>query len=347
MGENEKTVRETYSLPSRIVSRDRDGETACALTYTLLEDGNCKLLCVRNDGMQAWFVCDTRGNVTERIDREADGTISLHFERKYDENGNFTDERHFNSDGQISTRIAYRYDWAGIETERLYYKAEQLQVRLVYENNADGKLRRMVEYDGNDSIRQQVEWEYDERGRVTKRTEFDGTEHIEEVVFSAYGEGENGTRWEEYTSYGADGGIINRTLENYDANDRMTKITVYSADGSVLESQEYLYCTDGVQPAPLDPDGDGSVKTRFVYECYENGKIEKVTTYVSDGSFETAVSVCEAGVQEKWLRLTAQTVYDPDGKVIRQAEITDTCEVTLTEAQYETFRWFCSEILDV
>lgn len=351
MCENEKTVRKTYALPSRIVSRDEDGETVCTLTYTPREDASCELLCSGDDGLQVWFLCDAHGNVTERIKREADGTISHHFERKVDEQGNLTDMIYFDSDGQITMRFEHRYDADGNETERRQYDREQLQSRLVYENNAQGKLRRMTEYDHSGIVRQQVKWEYDEHGRETKRTEFDGDEHIEEVVLSAYGEGENGTRWEEYTLYGADGGIVNRTLEEYDADDRMTRITAFGADDSVLESQEYLYGADGELSEDIDRGSEGCVTARTVYERGEGGKTEKQTRFDADGNTEDiTVSIYENGIKDgenKYLRLTAQTVYDPDGNVLRQAKITDNCEAILTEAQYETLRWFCGGILDI
>lgn len=340
MNENEKIVRKPYSLPSRIVSRDEDGETVCALTYTPREDASCELLCLRNDGMQAWFVCDPHGNVAERIEREADGTISHHFEHKYDKKGNFTDEIYFDGDGRITKRFEYRYDADGNETERLHYEAEQLQSRLVYENNEQGKLRRMTEYDANGSVTMRVEWEYDERGRETKRAEFDSADHAKEVILYTYGENEDGRHWGECTVYGTNGEIENRTFEEFDVQDRPTKTTVFGADGSVLESYEHRYGDDGELSESLDFDSDGCVTARFVYERDEEGKTEKVTSFGEDGSFETTVSVYDEGEQEKIFRLTAKTVYNSDGNIVWQAKITDTCEVTLTEAQYDTFRWF-------
>lgn len=340
MDENEKTVRKIYSLPSRIVSRDKDGETVSTTTYTPRVDGNCELLCVRNDGMQAWFVCDTRGNVTERVDRKADGSISHHFKRKFDEKGNFTGELCFDGEGRITKRFEYRFDANGNETERLHYEAEQLQSRLVYENNAEGKLCRMTEYGADGSAKKRVDWEYDKRGRETKRAEFDSAGHAKEVVCFAYGENEDGSRWSECTVYGANGEIENRTLEEFDADDRLTKATFFRTDGSVLEAYEHRYAADGELSESLDFDGNGRIQARFIYERDENGKTEKVTTYGVDGYFETAVSAYEEGKREKVFRLTAKTVYGPDGNMIQQSKITDTCAVTLTEAQYETFRWF-------
>lgn len=201
MDENEKTIRKTYSLPSRIVTQE-DGDTFVrTLTYTACEDGSCELLCIQSNGIQESILCNPNGITLLQTVRQADGTVSYRLERTLDENGRVAGEICSYAHGYRTEYTEYRYDTTGNVTEKLDYDSkERLSLRTVITRDAEGKPIQHTVYDVYGEEIRILTWEYDERGRKTQQTEDDFME-MGSARYT-YGENENGSRWECATIYG-------------------------------------------------------------------------------------------------------------------------------------------------
>ncbi|MCH5183598.1 MAG: hypothetical protein J1E00_05405 [Oscillospiraceae bacterium] len=244
MDENEKTIRKTYSLPSRIVTQEDGDAFVRTLTYTACEDGSCELLCVQGNGIQEHIVCNPNGIALSRTRRKADGTVSYRIECILDENGRIAQERRI---AQEAHRIEHKYDTNGNETEQLCYTAyngaeEKLLSRTVMTRDTEGRSLQHTKYDAYGDEYRILTWEYDERGRKTQYTEDDFMEMCSARY--TYGETENGSRWECTTIYDGLGEIDRRYVEEYDPCDRLTVQTFYDSDGTVIRRSKVAeYCT--------------------------------------------------------------------------------------------------------
>lgn len=214
------TVQETVYLVKEEISYFGDGSVDQKRVNSYREDGTEILESV---------VYDAEGEMSERIEYTYDGDL-------------LTEERSFDQQGDISSIHRYSYRDGLLVEDQLFNGEEELQTRLSWEYDNQGRRSRWEVYNGSGSLLAYTLYSY-EGERLDIIENYNPAGDLEEFFLHEY----------------EDGFLIK--LSEYDNRERLQSYTSYRyKDGVMIE--EAIHRTSG------------AVKRRIVYENGEHGEPE-------------------------------------------------------------------------
>lgn len=238
------------------------------------------------------------------------------FVNEYDEENNIIAAYTYDADGTLlyETHTEYAYTEDGICYESKSTEKDTVANSiLVAEYNEYGDLvsRTMTDADGQVTLDERYEREYDDDGNMLWEKTYSGDMLTYEIVSYASGSDDSSTwRYPEQTIvYNEDG---TKVISFYGDNTEVETETYYNADGTVERELTYQYETDddGNWSSIQVYDGEQLItNTEYALSADGWSYKAKVTEYHEDGT----TTVSEYTEDET---LVLETKYDSDGKVI-------------------------------
>lgn len=244
------------------------------------------------------FTRDGAGRVTVRDTLGSDGTVKLHATYEYDAQGHETSFVETLSDGTVYDRTESVYDGNGNRTSFTLYSGERVDTHTEYTYDANGNKVSAFWQNGVGDFGGHSAWEYDAAGSVTKELRYDRSGEIVETWEYAY---------------------------QYDANGRKIETVAYH---ETVDTPRYLSYTRSFSYDGQNALGQsGMIKIvsdhkKFLWSFGEYRSF--VEEYVLDG---------DGFYAGRWKSIRTNA----DGSVETVFEITETCTVPLTDAQYHAF----------
>ena len=159
-------------------------------------------------------------------------TVCYEFDRK----GNPTEGIQYNSDGSVSGRYEYRYDESGNLTDQIFYDSEGSVWRTGYLYDESGKLTVQTGYDSDGNVSWHYEYKYDLFGTLSERIDYISDDVV--AVSTEYLYDENGNLTVQI-GYDSDGNLYWRNEYKYDRNGNISECNVYDAEGTETNSISY------------------------------------------------------------------------------------------------------------
>lgn len=148
---------------------------------------------------------DKKGNQTEKIEYNSDGTIKQKESWKYNENyqlienknvyqsnrkltkkyiynsrGNLVEKIYYNSDGNQFDKFVYAYNSNGQISESNNYRAGVKGMKNIFKYNSNGLLVSKTTYTSYGTLHSKLTYKYDSNENLTGRSYFDGVTGREE-----------------------------------------------------------------------------------------------------------------------------------------------------------------------
>lgn len=184
-------------------------------------------------------VYDADGNkteYTEYLENTPDYNTYSRTKRyeKY-ENGKLAELREYNEDGKMTKLISYD----GEGNKKLYEEYVTLKVKHNGYEGISAVIKTHETYNDG-KLEHRTEYEYDENGNRTKISEYDGEGKLIEYTETKY----DGERILSESRYDGNGKLIRRTEDEYDENGKKLKSSVYN-NGGLEGYKSYHYNESG------------------------------------------------------------------------------------------------------
>ncbi len=250
------------------------------------------------------WMYDEKGNQIEYISYDKDGNIKERTESEYDAFRNQIRYEEYDKDGESTYKLLHTYDEHGNLLLFARYWDGSLKNKIEYEFDENGKEKKAVLYDGDGSILRVTEAEYAENDRSVKYIDYNAAGVIDYEIVYEYSENENLIKRVEY--YYNDDGSVDRIWEQkYDETGNEIYGS-YEKSGIVTAKTETEFDEDGnfIRKIQTNYDEDTGEK---------NG--EKVSEYTYDEK-KNRIKYdysCYEG-EEKTNSFIWKKEYDEDGR---------------------------------
>jgi len=254
-----------------------------------------------------------RGNVTENILYNSDGSLKKKFTYKYDDMGNMIEGNIFKSDGSLKEKSTARYDENGNVIERNIFKSDgSLKEKSTHRYDENGNVIEWNDY-GRDSILTgkstsrydengnmieeityysfsihefKITYKYDKKGKMLEKNEYNNsTNSLEKSSFYKYDR--NGNKKERITyTYDLDGNRIydGKHTYKYDAKGNKIQWKMFRPNRKLKPVLKYTYKYDAKGIIKEENRYDAfagrnftscNIKFIYIYEFDNNGNCIK------------------------------------------------------------------------
>ena len=187
---------------------------------------------------------DRRGNLTERLSYDSDGTLRERTVSLYDARANERAVQRYGPENRLVGRLVSSYADHGSPTEaRSYSAGDVLTERAVFQYDAQGRETESHTYQSDGELKSRTASRYDVQGNIEEQRWYDAADAlVKRVVYHRDFQGTLVTRV-SYV-YAANARLNERTDVHFNNNGDPTERIVYVDDGRRRHTEMFTYRYD-------------------------------------------------------------------------------------------------------